>query len=87
MLTNVKVIHLGETRELLAEWNEVRVAILAGRTKGFHAGVETPEGVTVYLAGTCRDNPMQSVHSLLKAAADSNRQVACMPPVFRSSRM
>lgn len=86
-MKDVKVIHLGETRELLAEWNEVRVAILAGRIKGFHAGVETPEGVTVYLAGIYRDEPMLGVRGLLKAVADTTKRVASAMPVFRTSRM
>lgn len=86
-MNNTKVIHLGETRELLAEWNEVRVAILAGRITGFHAGVETPAGTTVYLAGSFRDDPMQAVRGMLKAAADSTKRIASCLPAFRASRM
>jgi hypothetical protein len=86
-LKNTKVIHLGQTRELLAEWNEVRVAILAGRITGFHAGVETPAGTTVYLAGSFQDDPMQAVRSLLRAAADSTKRIASCVPAFRTSRM
>lgn len=86
-MNNTNVINLGETRELLAEWNEVRVAILAGRVTGFHAGVETPVGTTVYLAGTYQDDPMQAVRSLLKAAADTTKRVASCMPQFRASRM
>lgn len=86
-MNNVKVIHLGETRELLAEWNEVRVGILSGRVSGFHAGVRTSAGATVYLAGGYREDPMQAVRDLLAAVAGCAKRVVTQLPPFRSSRM
>lgn len=86
-MENIKVIHLAETRELLAEWNEVRVGILAGRVTGFHAGVRTPAGATIYLAGVYSEDPMQAVRDLLKVVAGCAKKVVAQLPPFRSSRM
>lgn len=90
-MNNAKVVHLGETRRLLAEWNEVRVAILAGRVAGFQAGVKTVNGEeTIYLAGVYRQDPMLAVRGLFQAARDAKQiaeEAEEAPPVFRASQM
>lgn len=87
-MSRTSVIHLGETRELLAEWNEVRVAILAGRIAGFHAGFRTIGGeTTLYLGGVFRDDSMQAVRDVLRGVAESSTPASIQPPAFRSSRM
>lgn len=87
ILKNTKIIQLGETRELLSQWNEVKAAILAGQVTGLHAGVQTTDGTTVFLAGTFRDDPMQAVRTMLKAAAESTKRITACMPAFRASRM
>lgn len=86
-----QVINLGETRELLAEWNEVRVSILAGQVSGFHAGVRNRNGdERVHLAGVYRDDPMEAVRSMFRAAAACADRPMAAPteaPPFRASRM
>lgn len=86
-----QVINLGETRSLLAEWNEVRVSILAGQVSGFLAGVRTRNGEeTVHLAGVYRDDPMEALRSMFRAAAactERPTQEVTEAPAFRASRM
>lgn len=73
-MKNVQVINLGETRELLAELDRTRAAILAGHLAGFYAGrlSTTGEG-KLFLGGVFRDNPSAAVKSMLKAAAADAR--------------
>lgn len=90
MLSGRQLINLVETRELMAQWNEVRVAILAGQIAGFYSGVQTRNGEeTVMLAGAHREDPMQAVRSLMKAAAayEEEPEEASAEPPFRASRM
>lgn len=84
-MNNEKVIDLQETRELLAEWNEVKVAILAGLVAGFHAGGRGAE--KVYLGGVYREDPMQAVRGLLRAAAAAPGRTEVPRLAFRSSQM
>lgn len=86
-----QVISLMETRELMNAWNEVRVSILAGQIAGFYSGVCTRNGEErVVLAGVHREDPMQAVRSMFKAAAASSEEPEeseSEAPPFRASRM
>lgn len=73
-MKNVQVINLGETRELLAELDKARSAILAGHTAGFYAGRISSTGEEeVFLGGVFRENATAAVKSMLKAAAADAR--------------
>lgn len=87
-MNRVRVINLGQTRELLAEWDKVRAAILAGHLSGFHAGVRTTLGVdTIFLGGVFRDDPMAAMHGILRASAECAMPPPSAPPAFVASMM
>lgn len=73
-MKNVQVINLGETRQLLAELDKARSAILAGHLAGFHAGFQRTSGEeTLYLGGVYQRDPTSAVKGILKAAAAEAR--------------
>lgn len=68
----MKVIDLGECRELLARWDEVRQHILNGEIAGFTICMKDHRGrEAVFLAGEYEKNPVLA----LKAAMEMSRQL------------
>lgn len=87
-MKDVQVINLAETRELLAEWDKVRSAILAGHLSGFHAGFRTSLGAeTIFLGGVFRTDPMAAMRGILRASAARAMPAEDKPPPFLASMM
>lgn len=86
-LNKTKVISLGRVRDMLAEWEKVRVAILSGGITGFHTGLRSSSGKeTIYLGGVFREDPMEAMKAILVASAARTR-VEDEPPLFQASSM
>jgi hypothetical protein len=63
----VKVINLGEARDLLAAWEDVRRHILAGRIKGYALNIRDMNGKdTIYLAGEFKTDPAKALKASLR---------------------
>lgn len=88
-MKSVQVINLAEIRQLLAEWDKVRAAILAGHLSGFHAGVRTTLGVdTVFLGGVFKSDPAAAMRGILRASAAARVTPADdKRPLFQASMM
>lgn len=86
-LKNTKVINLGRVRDMLAEWDKVKAAILSGDIAGFHTGLRSATGrEAIYLGGVFRDDPMEAMKAILKASA-ARTQIEDEPPLFQASMM
>lgn len=93
-MKNATVVRLGSVRDSLAILAKVRLAILAGEAVGLQTTIwDTDNGKTIYLAGTCREDPRRALLDTLKAlvAAQEDDAEESEPeterPQFRSSQM
>lgn len=69
-MNKTKVVNLGNVRDLLAEWDRVRLHILAGGITGFQAAFcDTNVSETIFLGGVYRDDPAASLRVALKMSA------------------
>lgn len=66
---NTKVVNLGVVRDLLAELDKVRAAVISGEVCGFHAAMQDADGrETIYLGGVYRQDPEAALKGALRAS-------------------
>lgn len=66
----MKVVRLGEVRDLLAEWEKVRSGIACAEISGFSITVRKADGrETCYIGGHYRASPAAAARVALKMSA------------------
>jgi hypothetical protein len=65
---STKIVHLGQVRDLLAEWEQVRQAILAGQVDGFHTALRRGTAETIYLGGVYKEDPHAAARAVLRVS-------------------
>lgn len=81
-----KIVDLGQIRGLLAEWEKVRQAVLAGKIKSFYTQLQGEDGrEAVYCGGVYKADPRAAMKAILKVSA-ARALMEDDPPQFQSSR-
>lgn len=63
----MNVVHLGQVRDLRAEWDRVRDAVSRGRVTGFYLTVLNDNGKeTIYVGGAYTEDPQLAARSALR---------------------
>jgi hypothetical protein len=66
----MKVVHLGEVRDLLAQWDRVRDSVRGGKTRGFAIALQDEDGrEVIYTGGTYKADPASAMKSTLRLSA------------------
>jgi hypothetical protein len=63
----MNVVHLGQVRDLRAEWEKVRDAVTQGRVTGFYLTVLSDSGnEATYVGGTYKADPQLAARAALR---------------------
>jgi hypothetical protein len=82
---NVKVVNLGVVKDLLTEWERVRLHIVKGDIGGFQSVFcDSQQRETIFLGGVYKHDPQKALGAALKLSA-ARALEEDEPPVFRSS--
>lgn len=69
-MKNTKVVHLGQVKDLLAEWDKVRQRIVAGSMGGFYTALCDAEGhEAIFWGGVYKEDSGAALKAMLKVAA------------------
>lgn len=85
-MKTTNVVSLGRVRDLLAEVDRMRAAILSGDMEGFYAVVKhrkTPE--RVYIGGSFKETPQAATRAILRVSA-ARARTEDEPPLFQVSQ-
>lgn len=86
-LKNTNIVSLGRVRELLAEIDRARAAILSGEIEGIYAVFRHARaGETIYLAGVFKQDTRAATKAMLKLSAHRAR-TEDEPPLFQQSSL
>lgn len=69
LLKNLKIVNLGKVRDLLSEWEKVRLAILGGSVTAFQITLQCEGTETFYLGGVYKEDPQAALKAALRASA------------------
>lgn len=85
-MKSTNVVNLGQRRDILAIWNEVRTELLAGNVDRFLVTLGSPSGEeTVYIGGVFKEDPEAALGAALKMSAI--RMMEEDEPVFVNSQL
>jgi hypothetical protein len=84
-MNNTKIRDLGQVRDILAEWEMVRQALVAGVVAGFHVGLLDQNGAeTIYVGGVYKSDPEAAARAALRAWMKRMLNED-EPPIFQAS--
>lgn len=83
-MKNTKIKNLGQIRELLHVWDEVRQGILSGSVRGISAALKFEDSESIYLGGHYREDPQAALGAALKASA-ARTLIEDEPPRFQAN--
>lgn len=67
---NTKIVNLGQVRDLLAEWEKVRAAIMTGKIDGWFAAFRDTEAQeSIYMGGVYKEDPQEALKAALRVSA------------------
>jgi hypothetical protein len=77
----MRVVHLGEVRDLLTKWDEVRAAILRGEVDGFWVALRAPTGKeAIYMGGHYADNPGSAMKITMRVSWERTKATGAAAP-------
>lgn len=83
---HIKVVSLGQVRDLLAEWDRVKAHIVGGKITDFHAVFRDSEmNEAVFAGGVYREDPAEAARAALRMSA--YRTLTEDPPPPRMTRV
>jgi hypothetical protein len=77
----MRVVHLGEVRDLLTKWDEVRAAILRGEADGFWVALRAPTGKeAIYMGGHYAANPSSAMKVCMRVSWERTKTAEAIAP-------
>jgi hypothetical protein len=77
----MRVVHLGEVRDLLTKWDEVRAAILRGEADGFWVALRAPTGrEAIYMGGHYAANPDSAMKITMRVSWELTKAAKAAAP-------
>jgi hypothetical protein len=65
----MRVVHLGQVRDLLSNWEEVRTAILRSEVDGFWVALRYPSGKeAIFMGGHYADDPRSAMKVTMRVS-------------------
>lgn len=82
-MKKTRIVDLGSVKDLLAEWEKVRISILQGRITGFQTTLmDEDQTETVFFGGVYKEDPKLALSAILKTSA-AKTIAHDVPPRFK----